>query len=69
VGHALQNDLKVLHLEHRMVVDTVLVFPHPEGPLRRMALRRLAKEHLRGEIQVKGQAGHERRTLWPLSTW
>jgi hypothetical protein len=59
VGHALQNDLKVLHLEHRMVVDTVLVFPHPDGPPKRMALRRLAKEHLGREIQMKGQTGHD----------
>lgn len=31
IGHALENDLKVLKLFHETVVDTVAMYPHPRG--------------------------------------
>ena len=51
VGHSLDNDLTVLHLEHRRVVDTSFVFPHQDGPPKRKSLRMLALEMLNRKIQ------------------
>ena len=51
VDHSLDNDLKVLHLEHRKVVDTSFVFPHQDGPPKRKPLRKLAMEVLNRRIQ------------------
>ena len=57
MGHSLRDDLRALHLEHRTVVDTVVVFPHPDGPPRKMSLRALAKNNLRRVIQAR--EGHD----------
>jgi len=57
VGHSLQHDLQALHLVHRNVVDTSLVFPHPAGPPRRNSLRFLALHHLKRAIQTEPK-GH-----------
>lgn len=51
VGHALDNDLRVLKLLHGAVVDTVALYPHARGwPLRR-SLRALAAELLGRSVQ------------------
>ena len=52
VGHSLDNDLKVLHLEHRKVVDTSVVFPHQDGPPKKKSLRKIAMEVLNRKIQA-----------------
>ena len=57
VGHSLQHDLQALHLIHRNVVDTSLVFPHPAGPLKRNSLRFLAQHFLERAIQTEPK-GH-----------
>ena len=31
VGHALENDLKVLMVLHGRVLDTAILFPHPKA--------------------------------------
>ena len=60
MGHSLRDDLRALHLEHRTVVDTVVVFPHPDGPPRKMSLRALAKNNLGRVIQAQeGQDSKE----------
>jgi RNA exonuclease 1 len=41
IGHALDNDMRVLRLVHRRVVDTAVLFPHSRGPPYRRALRDL----------------------------
>ncbi|KAI9467018.1 hypothetical protein BJY52DRAFT_1235906 [Lactarius psammicola] len=51
IGHALDNDLRVLRLVHQRVIDTAALFPHSRGPPYRRALRDLTKEHLTRHIQ------------------
>jgi len=51
IGHSLQHDLQVLHLVHRKVVDTSLVFPHKDGLPKKNKLRFLAGLHLKRLIQ------------------
>ncbi|EMD40752.1 hypothetical protein CERSUDRAFT_103131 [Gelatoporia subvermispora B] len=58
IGHALENDLKTLRMIHHRCVDTAVLFPHPQGPPYRRALRALAKECLGQTIQAGGAAGH-----------
>ena len=58
IGHSLNCDLKALHLAHRKVVDTSILFPHPEGPPKRMSLKNLTKKHLMRDIQCK-EGGHD----------
>lgn len=41
IGHALDNDLKTLRMIHHRCIDTALLFPHPQGPPYRKALRNL----------------------------
>ena len=31
VGHALENDLRVLKMFHARVLDTAIMFPHPKA--------------------------------------
>jgi|ERR1719450_302942 len=57
VGHSLQHDLQALHLVHRNVVDTSLVYPHKAGPPKRNSLRFLARHYLQRAIQVEPK-GH-----------
>ena len=58
VGHSLQHDLQALHLVHRKVVDTSLVFPHKDGLPKRNSLRFLAKHFLMRNIQEEPK-GHD----------
>lgn len=51
IGHALENDLKVLKICHNRCVDTSIMYPHIRGfPLRRK-LKTLAKDYLFIDIQ------------------
>ncbi|GMK55225.1 hypothetical protein CspeluHIS016_0202810 [Cutaneotrichosporon spelunceum] len=58
VGHGLENDLRALRLLHDRVIDTAILFPHPNGPPYRRALRDLVKDHLGYFIQDNSAAGH-----------
>merc|ERR1712192_359382 len=58
VGHSIDDDLRCLHLEHRKVVDTCQVFPHPAGPHKRQSLKFLAKQYINREIQQQ-KSGHD----------
>ncbi|GAA5983432.1 hypothetical protein JCM10908_000284 [Rhodotorula pacifica] len=51
VGHGLENDLKALRLVHTRVIDTAILFPHPNGGTWRHSLRNLTKDILRKFIQ------------------
>lgn len=43
---------------HHRCVDTVVMFPHPQGPPYRRALRAIVKEILGKTIQAGGALGH-----------
>ncbi|BGP08277.1 RNA exonuclease 3 [Rhodotorula toruloides] len=51
VGHGLENDLKALRLVHTRVIDTAILFPHPNGGTWRHSLRNLTKDILKKFIQ------------------
>ncbi|GAA6062967.1 hypothetical protein JCM10212_005726 [Sporobolomyces blumeae] len=51
VGHGVENDLKALRLVHLRVIDTAILFPHPNGGTWRYALRTLTKDILKKFIQ------------------
>ncbi|GEM09775.1 RNA exonuclease 1 [Rhodotorula toruloides] len=51
VGHGLENDLKALRLVHTRVIDTAILFPHPNGGTWRHSLRNLTKDVLKKFIQ------------------
>lgn len=50
VGHSVENDLRVLKLIHRRVLDTSVIFPHPQ-PTYKFSLKRLAHRWLNKIIQ------------------
>ena len=60
VGHGLRDDMMAMHLEHRRLVDTSYVFPHPEGRPKKLSLRNLSKTHLDRTIQNL-ESGHDSR--------
>jgi RNA exonuclease 1 len=39
VGHAVENDLKMLRMIHLRIVDTIVLFPSPSGLPYKRALR------------------------------
>ncbi|GAA5942194.1 uncharacterized protein JCM15063_002039 [Sporobolomyces koalae] len=51
VGHGVENDLRALRLVHDQVIDTAILFPHPNGGTWRYALRNLTKDILKKFIQ------------------
>ncbi|GAA6032601.1 hypothetical protein JCM8097_004835 [Rhodosporidiobolus ruineniae] len=51
VGHGVENDLKALRLVHTQVIDTAILFPHPNGGTWRHSLRNLTKDILGKFIQ------------------
>ncbi|KAH8913956.1 hypothetical protein BT69DRAFT_1327033 [Atractiella rhizophila] len=57
VGHGAENDLRALRIVHERVVDTTQLFPHPQGPPYRLALRDLALKYLHIAIQTGGGGG------------
>jgi DNA polymerase III epsilon subunit-like protein len=60
IGHAIDNDLTAVRLCHPTIVDTVILFPHPRGPLpRRLGLKALTGQHLGRNIQMGGADGHD----------
>eukprot|EP00968_Pinguiococcus_pyrenoidosus_P012964 scaffold1160_cov261-Pinguiococcus_pyrenoidosus.AAC.11 len=59
VGHSLENDLKCLRIAHRRIVDTSILYAHPQGPPRRASLKWLAKTYLDQQIHADEQAGHD----------
>ncbi|GAA5854104.1 hypothetical protein JCM8547_008228 [Rhodosporidiobolus lusitaniae] len=59
VGHGLENDLRALRLVYTQVIDTAILFPHPNGGTWRHALRNLTKDILGKFIQQDGPSvGH-----------
>ncbi|KAK6095818.1 hypothetical protein MT418_003705 [Batrachochytrium dendrobatidis] len=58
IGHGLENDLRALRIKHTQVIDTVKVFPHPNGLPYRQALRTLASKIL-GRFVQTGENGHD----------
>ena len=59
IGHAIDNDLNVVRIVHPMVVDTVLLYPHPKGLPMRMGLKNLAARKLERTIQIASSLGHD----------
>lgn len=51
VGHSLESDLNILGLCHQRIIDTVGLFPHPQGLPFKKSLKLLAKEQLKRDIQ------------------
>lgn len=58
IGHALNNDLRVLKLIHTRVIDTSILYPHYSGLPNRRSLKSLAKFVLKRPIQEKS-TGHD----------
>lgn len=52
VGHHMYNDLIALNFFHEKVIDTCMIFHHPDGPPNYYSLKYLAKTHLQRLIQV-----------------
>lgn len=59
IGHAIENDLNATRIIHPMIIDTVLVYPHPRGLPIRHGLKILVKKHLGRDIQTGGEQGHD----------
>lgn len=60
IGHAIDNDLNACRIIHPVIIDTVLLYPHPRGRLpSRMSLKTLAHRHLDRDIQMGGDKGHD----------
>jgi RNA exonuclease 1 len=57
IGHSIDNDLRVLKIIHKTVVDTSISFPHYFGLPYRRSLKSLTKSCLKRDIQC-GDAGH-----------
>lgn len=58
IGHALENDLRVLKMMHYSVIDTAVAFPHYNGLPFRRSLKSLVSCFLRREIQCS-EKGHD----------
>lgn len=61
IGHALENDLRVLKLIHNTIIDTSIVFPHLNGPNYKQSLKSLTLTYLKRSIQDsdKGHSSFE----------
>lgn len=57
IGHALDNDLRVLKIIHKTVIDTSNLFPHDRGFPYRRSLKSITKSILKRDIQMM-DAGH-----------
>lgn len=72
IGHALENDLRVLKIIHDNVIDTSLCFPHENGPGFKHSLRFLTSKYLNRTIQDsdKGHSSFEdSRACLELMLW
>ncbi|KAI8603586.1 hypothetical protein EDD21DRAFT_368710 [Dissophora ornata] len=59
IDQSLENDFKVLRLIHTRVIDTAMLYPHPQRFQNfRYSLQRLAREHLQIRIQ-DSEEGHD----------
>ncbi|KAF9989623.1 RNA exonuclease 3 [Mortierella antarctica] len=59
IGHSLENDFKVLRLIHTRVIDTAMMYPHPQRVHGfRYSLQSLARQHLHITIQ-DSEHGHD----------
>lgn len=72
IGHALENDLRVLKIIHDNVIDTSVCFPHENGPGFKHSLRFLTSKYLSRSIQDSDQ-GHssfeDSRACLELMLW
>jgi RNA exonuclease 1 len=57
IGHSIDNDLRVLKIIHKTVIDTSISFPHYFGLPYRRSLKSLTKSFLKRDIQTS-DAGH-----------
>lgn len=72
IGHALENDLRVLKIIHNTVIDTSVCFPHFNGPNYKHSLRSLTLQYLKRSIQDsdKGHSSFEdSRACLELMLW
>ncbi|KAM7350248.1 RNA exonuclease prage isoform 2-T3 [Cochliomyia hominivorax] len=72
IGHGLDNDLRVLRLIHKNIVDTSVVFSHSTGYPYRRSLKNLTKSFLKRDIQCsdKGHSSFEdSRACLELMMW
>lgn len=72
IGHALENDLRVLKIIHNKVIDTSVCFSHPNGSGFKHSLRTLTQQYLKRSIQDSDQ-GHssfeDSRAALELMLW
>lgn len=72
IGHALENDLRVLRILHKNIIDTSIAFPHCSGFPFRRGLKNLTKAYLKRDIQVC-ETGHssfeDSRACLELMLW
>lgn len=72
IGHALENDLRVLKIIHDNVIDTSVCFPHENGPGFKHSLRFLTSKYLNRSIQ-DSEHGHssfeDSRACLELMLW
>ncbi|XP_018786532.1 PREDICTED: probable WRKY transcription factor protein 1 [Bactrocera latifrons] len=72
IGHGLDNDLRVLRIVHKTIIDTSIAFPHSSGFPYRRALKNLTKACLNRDIQCS-DAGHssfeDSRACLELMLW
>jgi hypothetical protein len=61
IGHSLENDLKGLKFFHERIIDTTMLFPHPQGFPYRNKLKYLAKEYLQLMIQQQHPSGGQQK--------
>lgn len=59
IGHSLDADLKILQITHRRIIDTSIIYPHPNGLPYKHSLKFLAKEFLDKSIQDNNDQGHD----------
>ncbi|XP_057834287.2 small RNA degrading nuclease 5 isoform X2 [Cryptomeria japonica] len=57
VGHSLENDLLALRIVHNLVIDTAILYQHPQGAHFKPALRIITKKFLSRDIQ-QSKSGH-----------
>ncbi|XP_065364550.1 putative RNA exonuclease pqe-1 [Calliphora vicina] len=72
IGHGLDNDLRVLRLVHKTIVDTSVIFSHSTGYPYRRSLKNLTKSFLKRDIQCSnmGHSSYEdSRACLELMLW
>lgn len=62
VGHCLYGDFKALGIRHDNIIDTVLLYPHPDGLPFKRSLAYLAINWLRRSIQAEEHSSVEDAT-------